>query len=180
MSVSLGEISCELRDIGLIAMENAQVIVQLQVNIPQNCVSAYLQSGLQADPYNSLARSVAGPPAVLVIPTAYNSFLNACLIGNTTTLTITDTTCRIEYITYEDQESYQVMKALMYQPKPFVSIRQQFDVISGAGIFTQRLSIGASSMIQGILVLFPPANRNRLATRSTVLRGGDFGANALA
>jgi len=27
MSVSLGEISCELRDIGLIAMENAQVIV---------------------------------------------------------------------------------------------------------------------------------------------------------
>jgi hypothetical protein len=46
MSVSLGEISCELRDIGLIAMENAQVIVQLQVNIPQNCISAYLQSGL--------------------------------------------------------------------------------------------------------------------------------------
>lgn len=39
------------------------------------------------------------------------------------------------------------MKALMYQPKPFVSIRQQFDVIPGAGIFTQRLSIGASSMI---------------------------------
>lgn len=119
MSVSLGEISCELKDIGLIAMENAQVIVQLQVNIPQNCISAYLQSGLQADPYNSFA-SATGP----VIPTAYNSFLNACLIGNTTTLTVTDTTCRIEYITYEDGESYQIMKALMYQPKPFVSIRQ--------------------------------------------------------
>lgn len=29
MSVSLGEISCELRDIGLLCMENAQVIVQL-------------------------------------------------------------------------------------------------------------------------------------------------------
>lgn len=27
MSVSLGELSCELKDIGLIAMENAQVIV---------------------------------------------------------------------------------------------------------------------------------------------------------
>ena len=27
MSVSLGELSCELRDIGLIAMENAQVII---------------------------------------------------------------------------------------------------------------------------------------------------------
>jgi hypothetical protein len=51
-------------------------------------------------------------------------------------LTVTDTTCRIEYVTYEDQESYQVMKALMYQPKPYVSIRQQFDVIPGAGIFT--------------------------------------------
>jgi hypothetical protein len=49
---------------------------------------------------------------------------------------VTDTTCRIEYITYEDGESYQIMKALMYQPKPFVSIRQQFDVIPGAGIFT--------------------------------------------
>jgi len=62
-------------------------------------------------------------------------------------LTITDTTCRIEYVTYEDGESYQIMKALMYQPKPFVSIRQQFDVVPNAGIFTQRLSIGASSMI---------------------------------
>ena len=35
-------------------------------------------------------------------------------------------------------------------------------------------------MIQGILVLFPPANRNRLATRSAVQRGGAFGSNALA
>ncbi len=67
MSVSLGELSCELRDIGLLCMENAQVIVQLQVNIPQNCVSAYLQSGLQADPYNSYAS-----PLGTTIPTCYN------------------------------------------------------------------------------------------------------------
>ena len=71
------------------------------------------------------------------------------------------------------------MKALMYQPKPFVSIRQQFDVIPNAGIFTQRLSIGASSMIQGILVLFPPANRNRLLTNSAVHRSGTFSGTAL-
>ncbi len=29
-------------------------------------------------------------------------------------------------------------------------------------------------------MLFPPANRNKLATRSTVQRGGAFGATALA
>jgi len=34
-------------------------------------------------------------------------------------------------------------------------------------------------MIQGILVLFPPANRNRLLTNSAVHRPGIFSGTAL-
>lgn len=70
MSVSLGEISCELKDLGLIAMENAQIVVQLQVNIPLLCLSSYLPFGLTADPYNSYCA-----PDGSVKPTCYQQFM---------------------------------------------------------------------------------------------------------
>lgn len=48
--------------------------------------------------------------------------MKAALIGTTTSLTITDTTLRIEY-THFDDDSYPTMKALMMKPKPYTSIR---------------------------------------------------------
>ena len=99
----------------------------------------------------------------------YDTFARACLIGNSTSLTITDTTLRIEYTEFSDT-SFPIMKQLTYQAKPYYSIRQQYDAVLGTGIMTQRLAIGSSSIIAGVLVMFPPYNRNRLAVTAQVKR----------
>lgn len=111
------------------------------MNIPLLCLSSYLPFGLTADPYNSYCA-----PDGSVKPTCYSQFMTACMMGTTTQLTITDTTLRIEYTNMED-EAYPMIKSLLMKPKPYTSIRQQYDVIPNASIFTQRLSIGSSSII---------------------------------
>ena len=128
------------------------------------CLSAYLQPGLIADPYNSYCAADGTTK-----PTCYESFMKAALIGSTTTLQIVDTTLRIEY-THFDDESYPIFKQLMMKPKPYVSIRQQYDVVPNASVFTQRLSIGSSSIIQCVFVMFIPANRGKLINTSSVRR----------
>lgn len=104
--------------------------------------------------------------------------MTACLIGTTTQLTITDTTLRIEY-THMDDEAYPMIKSLLMKPKPYTSIRQQYDVIPNASIFTQRLSIGSSSVIQCLFVFFIPANRGKALTSCTVRRQGALAGTVL-
>lgn len=68
---------------------------------------------------------------------------------------VTDVCCRIEYFTYPD-ESYAIIRELLRQPKPYQSVRQQIDNIPNSSVFTQRLSIGASSLINCLVLFIVP------------------------
>jgi len=76
---------------------------------------------------------------------------------------------RIPYMTYP-QATYPMVRQLLYKPIPYQSVRVQTDIIQNtSSIFTQRISIGGASLINGVICFFVP----RFSTLSGTVRPQD-------